>query len=189
MENDILTDYLQGMIREDIPPLSREREYELSKQIHAGSQEALDELVLHNLRLVVYIVSKMTAWKHSAVPVEDLVGFGNEALIRSAKVWKPTKGAGFASFAGNFIKRAVTRELENLERLIRLPVNVVEDIRRLNYKEQRLMQALGRKPTTKELAQAMNISEGRINQLRGYVIREPISLESYLIDKEEESDE
>jgi RNA polymerase primary sigma factor len=177
------------MIREDIPQLTKEREYELATLIQRGDQDALDELVVHNLRLVVFIVSKMTAWKHSAVPVEDLVGFGNEALIRSAKAWQPTKGAGFASFAGNFIRRAVTRGLENFERLIRLPVNVVEDIRRLSYKEQRLTQILGRRPNAKEMATEMGTTEGRINQLRGYIAREPISLESYLSDKEEESDE
>ena len=58
--NTILTDYLQGLMRIDIPPLSKEEEHELSRRIQDGDEVALDKLVKHNLRLVVFIVTKLS---------------------------------------------------------------------------------------------------------------------------------
>ena len=119
---DLLTTYLQGMLNEDIGGLTKEEEYSLAKRIKEGDKGALDTLIRHNLRLVVYMLRKTTAWQHSSVPPEDLIQMGNEALILSAMQWTPTKNARFASYAGNYILRSVTRQLDNTERMIRLPL-------------------------------------------------------------------
>ena len=181
-----MTTYLQGMLNEDIQGLTKEEEYELSRRIQKGDEKALHRLIRHNLRLVVYILRKTTAWQHSVVPPEDLVQMGNEALVLCARKWTPTKNARFASYAGNYILRFVTRQLDNTERHIRLPINVVEAIKKMSYVERQLRQSIGREPKIHELATAMGVSTKRISQLRGYVIREPVSLDSFLNDKHED---
>jgi RNA polymerase primary sigma factor len=185
-DNDSLTSYLQGMMAEDIKGLTKEEEYALSKRIHKGDEKALHNLIRHNLRLVVYMLRKTTAWQHSTIPPEDLIQMGNEALIMSAKKWTPTKNARFASYAGNYILRYVTRQLDNTERMIRLPINIVEAVKKMNYLERQLRQVLGREPKVQELATEMGVSARKISQLKGYVMREPISLDAFLNDKNEE---
>jgi RNA polymerase primary sigma factor len=187
--NDLLTTYLQGMLTKGIKTLSKDEEYELATQIANGDEKALETLITHNLRLVVFVIRKMTAWNYSAVPAEDLIQMGNEALILAAAKWTPTKGARFAAYAGNYITRYVTRQLDNTERLIRLPVNIVEAIKRMNYLDRTLKQSLGREPTPKELAALMGVSTRRISQLRGYIQREPVSLDAILNDMHEEGNE
>ena len=185
-DNDSLTAYLQGMLREDIGGLTKDEEYELSRRIQGGDTDALDKLIRHNLRLVVFMLRKTTAWQHSVVPPEDLIQMGNEALIMSARKWTPTKNARFASYAGNYILRYVTRQLDNVERMIRLPINIVEAVKKMSYVERQLKQVLGREPKLTELAHEMGVTTRRVNQLKGYIVREPISLDSYLQDNKED---
>ena len=186
--NNILTDYLQNLMRIDIPTLPKEEEHRLSELIQEGDDLALDKLVRHNLRLVVFMVTKMSAWRHSKVPVEDIIAMGNEALLLAAKKWRPTKNNGFASYAGEYIRRYVLRELDNTERTIRLPVNIVQAIKKMNYTERELTQILARKPTIKELANMMGVSDGKVNQLKAYIGREPISLDHLNNTQEDENE-
>jgi len=186
---DLLSHYLQGMLAKPIRTLTKDEEYELASQIAKGDKKALETLITHNLRLVVFMLRKMTAWTYSAVPAEDLIQIGNEALILAAAKWTPTKNARFSSYASNYILRHVTRQLDNTERLIRLPINVVEAIKRMNYLSRKLTQSLGREPTPKELAAVMVTTTRRISQLKGYVTREPVSLDAILNDKQEEFNE
>lgn len=176
IDNDILSDYLQSLY--GIEPLSIAEEHRLAKLIQAGDDEALDTLITHNLRFVVYIVRKMTAWNHGKVPVEDMVAMGNEALLISAKRWKPTNNSRFATYAKPFIEKGVRRELDNTANIIRLPINIMEAIKRMSYNDRALTQILGRKPKTKELAKIMRVSESKIAELQGFIAREPVSIEN-----------
>jgi len=184
--NDLLTVYLQGMLDKDIRSLTKAEEYDLATRISTGDEKALETLINHNLRLVVFLLKKTTAWQFSSVPAEDLIQLGNEALILAAKKWTPTKNARFASYAGNYILRYVTRQLDNSERLIRLPVNVVESIKKMHYLDRKLRQALGREATPKELAAEMGVTTRKIGQLKSYVSREPVSLDAILNDTQDE---
>lgn len=175
-ENDILSEYLRSLY--GIEPLSTEEEHELAKRIAEGDEEALEKLVTHNLRFVVYVVRNMSAWQHGKVPVEDMVAMGNEALFTAARRWTPTNNAKFATFARPFIFKGVRRDLDNTANIIRLPINIMEQIKRLNVMERSLAQLLGRKPKTSEIAKLMEMSEAKIHQLQGYLAREPISLDN-----------
>lgn len=175
-ENDILSDYLRSLY--GIEPLTTEEEHELATKIASGDEDALDRLILHNLRFVVYVVRKMTAWNHGKVPVEDMIAMGNEALFTAARRWKPKNNARFATFAKSFIEMGVRRELDNTANIIRLPINIMEQIKKLNYTERSLMQLLGRKPKTAELASIMGVPESKIHLLQGYISREPVSLDN-----------
>jgi RNA polymerase primary sigma factor len=174
-ENDILSDYLNTLY--GIEPLPIEEEHELAKRIAAGDDTALDKLITHNLRFVVYIVRNMTAWHHGKVPVEDMVAMGNEALFTAARRWVPKNNARFATYAKSFIEMGVRRDLDNTANLIRLPINIMEQMKRLNYIERNLTQSLGYKPKSCELAKIMGISESEIHLIRSYVSREPLSLD------------
>lgn len=183
-----LSDYIRVLYRHPVLPVNEEER--LSKMIQAGDNAALDKLVRHNLRFVISVVKDMPAWHHSAVPFEDLVAMGNEALLKAAKRWVPKNGARFATYAKPFIIKGVRRALDNEWSLIRVPVNVLEEIRRMKYSERVLSQELGREPTTRELADKLKVHEDRVNDLRNMLSMEPVSLEVYNQEKfQEESEE
>jgi RNA polymerase primary sigma factor len=185
-KNDFLTDYLQSLY--GIPVLNSQDEYALAARIQQGDEDALDELVKHNLRFVVYTIRKLASWHHSRTPQEDLIGMANEGLLKAAKQWVPTNNAKFATYAKGFILRAVERGLDNTDNLVRIPIKVREEIRKMTYTERALTQALGREPTSLELATILNKPVKRINQLKFYLIQEPSSLDALNLDKLEEED-
>lgn len=185
--NDFLTDYLQSL--HGIPVLTSKDEYELAARIVQGDKKALDKLVTHNLRFVVYTVRKLASWNHSRVPQEDLIGLGNEGLLKAARKWHPTNGAKFATYAKKFILRAVERGLDNTENIVRIPIKVREEIRKMTYTERVLTNSLGRSPTVLELAEKLNKDPKRVSQLKFYMAQEPSSLDAINSDKlEEEND-
>jgi hypothetical protein len=173
----------------NIPMLSLDEERALGLLIAKGDSKALDKLVKHNLRFVPYVLKKGSYWQHGKTPVEDVIGIGNEMLIVAAKRWKPMGNIRFSAFARLFIIRGVQRELDNTSNIIRLPINIMEGIKRMNYNEQALAQVLGRKPTTQELATIMDVPTSKIHQLKGYLSREPVSLDSLNQEKHTEENE
>jgi RNA polymerase primary sigma factor len=176
--NDIKTDYLQALMKMDIRTLTLDEERDLALRIADGDDDALEKLITHNLRFVPHVVTKMTVWEHSKIPQEDIIAIGNEKLMEAAKRWKPMGKIRFSAFARSFIERGVRREIDNTANTIRLPINVVEDIYRMNYNERVLTQMLGRKPTVQELATILKVKPEKIYRLRGCVAREPISLDN-----------
>ena len=172
-----LTDYLQSLY--GIPTLTREQEAELSYKIAQGDERALEKLVTHNLRFVVSVIKKMPNWAHSNMPMEDLLSFGNEALINAARSWKPMGKIRFASYAKKFIHFDVNRGVANTKNLIRLPVNITEEIRRVKYTERMLSQELGRDPSEGELANKLGVDIKRIAYINSIISKEPVSLEIF----------
>jgi len=183
-----LSDYLKLLY--EYEPLSHEEEIVLSERIQSGDMMALEKLVTHNLRFVVSTIKATPMWQHSSVPMEDLLGFGNEELINAARKWKPKNNARFVTYAKKFIIRGVNRAVANTSNLIRLPVNWIEEIRRMKYAERLLSQELGRVPTSKELADKMGVPVKQINHVQTLLLKEPISLDvvnnDYLRDNEYE---
>lgn len=187
-ENDIKSDYLKSLY--GIEPLTTAEEHELAAKIQQGDDSALEKLVRHNLRFVPHVVTKMSAWEHGKTPEEDLLAIGNEMLLLAARKWKPHKNIRFAGYARTFIELGLKRELNNTANIIRLPVNICLDIKKMNYNEQALAQILGRKPTTPELAKLLGIKKERVHQLKAFINREPISLDNLEQDRHfEENDE
>jgi DNA-directed RNA polymerase sigma subunit (sigma70/sigma32) len=133
----------------------------------------------------------MTAWQHGKVPVEDMIAMGNEALFTAARQWVPSNKAKFATFAKTFITMGVRRDLDNTANMIRLPINIMEQIKRLNYNTRALSQILGREPKTHEIAAIMGISEKKIVQLQNHIAKEPISMNNMKQEKhlEEHNDD
>ena len=172
-----LTDYMQSLY--DIPTLTRKEEAELASKIAQGDELAFDKLVTHNLRFVVSVIKTMPNWSHSNMPMEDLLSFGNEALMNAARSWKPMGKIRFASYAKKFILYDVQRGVANTKHLIRLPVNIVEELRRTKYQERILSQELQREPTEKELADKLGVTPARVAYINSLMNREPVSLEQF----------
>ena len=187
-DNTALSDYIRVLYRHPVLPVQEEER--LSKMIQAGDSAALDKLVRHNLRFVISVVKEMPIWQNGSVPFEDIVAIGNEALLKAASRWVPKNGARFATYAKPFIIKGIRRALDNEWSMIRVPVNILEEIRRMKYLERVLSQELGRDPTTKELADKMRVHEDKIVDLRNVMSLEPVSLEAYNQEKfHEESEE
>jgi RNA polymerase primary sigma factor len=172
-----LSDYVRSLY--GIKPLTREEERTLAILIAQGDELALEELVTHNLRFVVTTIKNTPTWHHSGVDMEDLLGFGNEALILAAKKWKPQGNIRFISYARKVILTEVNRGVANTKNIIRLPVNITEELRRIKYNERILSQELGREPSNKELADKMGIETERIDHINSILNKEPISLEAF----------
>ena len=83
-------------------------------------------------------------------------------------------------YAKSFIEKGVRRELDNTANMIRLPVNIMEAVKKMNYNEKALSQVLGRKPKLSEIATMMGVDENRVRQLQSYLMREPVSIEHKL---------
>jgi RNA polymerase primary sigma factor len=162
-----------------IPTLTLEDEAKLADLIAQGDEQALEKLVTHNLRFVVSVIKKMPNWAHSNMPMEDLLSFGNEALLHAAQSWKPMGKIRFASYAKKFIHFDVNRGVANTKNLIRLPVNITEEIRRIRYTERVLSQTLQRQPTDTELADKLGIPATRIAYINSILSKEPVSLEIF----------
>jgi DNA-directed RNA polymerase sigma subunit (sigma70/sigma32) len=172
-----LTDYLQSLY--NIPTLTQVEEVGLAHLIAQGDDYALEKLVTHNLRFVVSVIKKMPNWSHSNMPMEDLLSFGNEALMNAARKWQPQGKIRFASYAKKFIQLDVQRGVANTKNIIRLPVNITEEVRRIKYATRMLTQELGRTPTDRELATKLNVSSNRIAYINSILNKEPVSLEIY----------
>ena len=172
-----LSDYMRSLY--GIQPLTVEEERNLATRISQGDDLALEKLVTHNLRFAVTTIKNTPTWHHSGVDMEDLIGFGNEALLLAARKWKPMDNIRFISYARQVILTEVNRGVANTKNLIRLPVNVTEEIRRMRYTERILTQELGREPLSHELAEKLNVSPLRIAELHGILNKEPISLENF----------
>ncbi len=175
-DNSALSDYLRGLYQFKSLPL--EEEAKLAKMIQAGDAAALDKLVKHNLRFVVYIIKSTPQWSSGKVPIEDLIAAGNEGLLKAARRWVPRAGVGFSAFARKFIQLGVRRAIDNEWSLIRIPVNVAEEIRRMRYHESALLKELKRTPTAAEVADRLGVHEKRVTELQSIQAQEPMPLDT-----------
>jgi RNA polymerase primary sigma factor len=159
--------------------LSAQEEADLGRSIRDGDKGALHRLVECNMRLVVSIAARYASPR---MPLEDLVQEGCIGLIRAAEKFDERKGHRFSTYATWWIWQAVTRAIGEQARTIRIPLEAQGIIRRVYSIGERLVQELGRAPTTHEIADALGEPEPRIAELL-QAEREPISLELPLADE------
>lgn len=165
--------------------LTREEEKELAYRIRNNDMEARNILVNHNLRLVISMARKYVG--HN-VELEDLIQEGNMGLIRATETFDPDKDFKFSTYASWWIKQSITRAIGNSARMIRLPINMVDKVKKLAYAEKELTNKLCKEPSTKELAEYLNTTIEDIENLKKIRI-ESVSLNLKVNNSSNEEDD
>lgn len=145
------------------------------EQVRERARQAANHLVRANLRLVISVAKRYIG---SGMALPDLIQEGNVGLIHAVKRFDYRRGYKFSTYATWWIRQSITRALANQLRTVRLPVLVVESLRRLGEAKQRLSQEYGRSPTNEELAQELGVPTEKVDRLLKAGTREPISLET-----------
>lgn len=153
-ETASLDKYLQEIGRVDL--ITAEEEVELAKKIKQGDMKALDKLTKANLR---FVVSVSKQYQNQGLSLPDLINEGNLGLIKAAQRFDETRGFKFISYAVWWIRQSILQALAEQARIVRLPLNKIGIINKVNKAFAELEQELGRTPTIDELAEVLEVSE------------------------------
>lgn len=146
----------------NIPLLKPDEEIELALRIKDGDSEAKNELIEHNLRLVVSIAKH---YKISGLEMMDIIQEGNKGLMTAVDKFDVEKGFKFSTYATWWIKQSVLRYIMNNKRTIRVPVHAMESYNKINRARKELIQELFREPTTAEVAERAGMTEEKVTQI------------------------
>jgi RNA polymerase primary sigma factor len=160
---DAMTQFLADASR--YPLLSAAEEIDLARRIERGDLMAKEKLIASNLRLVVSIAKRHQVSAH--MTLLDLVQEGMLGLIRAAEKYDWRRGFKFSTYATLWIRQAIQRGLDKNARVIRLPVGVLQQERKLAAAHRSLLVTLGREPTFEELADATGLQPHQISELAG----------------------
>ena len=151
-ETASLDKYLQEIGRVDL--ITAEEEVELAKKIHAGDVAALDKMVRSNLR---FVVSVSKQYQNQGLSLPDLINEGNLGLIKAAQRFDETRGFKFISYAVWWIRQSILQALAEQARIVRLPLNKIGSINKVNKIFSKLEQSFEREPTHDEIADALGV--------------------------------
>ena len=164
-----------------VPLLQPEEETELAKRMMEGDENAKRLLSEANLRLVVSIAKR---YMGRGMQFLDLIQEGNLGLMKAVEKFDYSKGFKFSTYATWWIRQAITRAIADQARTIRIPVHMVETINKQIKESRRLLQELGREPTTEEIANAMGVSEEKVIEIQR-IAQDPVSLETPIGEEED----
>ena len=156
--NRSLSKYLQEISK--YQPLEPNREVELAIAVRTGSRKALKELTEANLRFVVSVAKD---YQGQGLPLTDLINEGNLGLIKAAERFDETRGFKFISYAVWWIRQSVLQALAEHSRIVRLPLNRVGTISKINKASERLEQEFERAPRSDELAKQLDMKVNEVN--------------------------
>ena len=159
-EQGTLDKYLADIAKE--PMISPDEEVELAQKIKMGDQIALDKLVRANLRFVVSVAKQ---YQNQGLSLADLINEGNVGLIKAAQRFDETKGFKFISYAVWWIRQAILQAVAEQSRMVRLPLNQVGFLSRVKKTASYLEQLYQRKPTIKEIADELDMSEEKVEAI------------------------
>lgn len=149
--------YLQDIGRVEL--ISAQEEVVLAIKIRNGDMRALDKLVKANLR---FVVSVSKQYQNQGLSLPDLINEGNLGLIKAAKRFDETRGFKFISYAVWWIRQSILQALAEQARIVRLPLNQVGSLNKINKAFSKLEQEFERTPSAEELAEILDIAEDKV---------------------------
>ena len=180
-ESASLDKYLQEIGREEL--ITVEEEVELAQRIKKGDQEALDKLTRANLRFVVSVAKQ---YQNQGISLPDLINEGNLGLIKAAEKFDETRGFKFISYAVWWIRQSILQALAEQSRIVRLPLNQVGSLNKINKALSQFEQQYERQPSPDELAEMLEIPREKIaDTLR--VSGRHVSVDAPFVDGEDNS--
>lgn len=156
-ESASLDKYLQEIGREDL--ITVEEEVELAQRIKQGDRRALEKLTRANLRFVVSVAKQ---YQNQGLTLPDLINEGNLGLIKAAEKFDETRGFKFISYAVWWIRQSILQALAEQSRIVRLPLNQVGSLNKINKAFSRFEQENERRPSAEELADDLEIPAEKI---------------------------
>lgn len=180
-ESQSLEKYLQEIGKVDL--LTPEEEVDLAKRIKEGDKEALEKLTKANLRFVVSVAKQ---YQNQGLSLSDLINEGNLGLIKAAQRFDETRGFKFISYAVWWIRQSILQALAEQSRIVRLPLNKVGSLNKINRAFASLEQEYEREPTTEEIAELLDISVEEIETTLSVASRH-VSMDAPFVDGEDNS--
>ncbi|HEY9115267.1 MAG TPA: RNA polymerase sigma factor RpoD/SigA [Bacteroidales bacterium] len=153
-----LDKYLQEIGRENL--ITADEEVELARRIKAGDQVALEKLTKANLRFVVSVAKQ---YQNQGLSLPDLINEGNLGLIKAAQRFDETRGFKFISYGVWWIRQSILQALAEQSRIVRLPLNQVGSLNKINKVSSKLEQKFERPPSHSEIATEMEVSNYKID--------------------------
>lgn len=157
-ESASLDKYLQEIGREEL--ITVEQEVELAQKIREGDQRALEKLTKANLRFVVSVAKQ---YQNQGLSLPDLINEGNLGLIKAAQKFDETRGFKFISYAVWWIRQSILQALAEQSRIVRLPLNQVGSLNKINKAFARFEQENERTPSPEELANVLDLPKEKVS--------------------------
>ena len=155
-----LSKYLKEVAQEQL--INSDEEVKLAERIKQGDKSALDKLVCANLRFVISVAKQ---YQNQGLALPDLINEGNIGLIKAAQKFDETRGFKFISYAVWWIRQSILQALAEHSRSVRLPMNQIGTINKINRTLSKFEQKYERRPSTEELSKELSVSEDKISEL------------------------
>lgn len=158
-ESESLEKYLQEIGKEEL--LSTDEEVELAQRIRKGDRKALDRLTKANLRFVVSVAKQ---YQNQGLSLADLINEGNLGLIKAAEKFDETRGFKFISYAVWWIRQSILQAIAEQSRIVRLPLNQVGSVNKINRMLNKFEQENERRPSVEEISEETDLPQEKVDE-------------------------
>ena len=180
-ESEALDKYLQEIGKEEM--ISVEEEVELAQRIRKGDHKALERLTKANLRFVVSVAKQ---YQNQGLSLPDLINEGNVGLIKAAEKFDETRGFKFISYAVWWIRQSILQAIAEQSRIVRLPLNQVGSVNKINKVLNKFEQEHERRPSIEEISESLDLPEEKIDEAINASNRH-VSVDAPFVDGEDNS--
>ncbi|MBR1389568.1 MAG: RNA polymerase sigma factor RpoD/SigA [Prevotella sp.] len=180
-ESEALDKYLQEIGKEEM--ISVEEEVELAQRIRKGDRKALERLTKANLRFVVSVAKQ---YQNQGLSLPDLINEGNVGLIKAAEKFDETRGFKFISYAVWWIRQSILQAIAEQSRIVRLPLNQVGSVNKINKVLSKFEQEHERRPSVEEISETLDLPEDKVDEAMSVNSRH-VSVDAPFVDGEDNS--